>query len=758
MNMQEAPPLIEEAEVVIVGAGPAGSACAAHAAELGLDVVLIDQGSFPREKACGDGLTRSSVAFLDRLGLEDILAQSYEIEGARLVVSHGKRREKKYIERQGRPRWARCISRRVLDNALLGVAMDRGARFVKGRVDGPYIVDQHAGGVELQTDAGRARISGQIIVAADGATSRMRRKCTLGSPSYMAAAAIRQYVTTEYELDPLFEVHVPVVSDGEALFGYGWVFPLGPHFANFGIGVARAAGLTQPPSLRRLLDVFVERLRAREGARFGDIERLSDPSGSPLAIDFSSSRCQLQNILFTGDAARTVDPLTGEGISYALFAGETVADFAYGGLRKGHAIDGLGLHLARRFPRLGQDLSPVARRSVQKLSERIGEDGEAALNLDVPARQSLLRAVMRMSVTPKSDSGLDDTPIMQFLEQESTALGKTLIDLNGEMLDIVNIEFPFVSELLHRRFRAGFGPILAATLLLSNSATEGSPCDSTTNAALACELTCLAHMTLDQVSHDSQSTLGHTNAAMAILVGDFCIARSIDTATLANQSVAQLLAVVNRRMCVGRMKEIHATSNSKRTPRHYFEAATSRTGALFGLAASLGAELAGASRTTSESLEQYGQALGLAIQTASDVLNLITRDEMAGTPAGSDLHTGIYTLPVIFAVEEDTELRRLLSHYPDIAQPSEILSAIRASRGIERASRACRDRVAEAQQALVSTTKTQLTLLESLAEFVADHLDTVCDSQQPMRLLHSPVTSDDIHVHRARVSDLHEAR
>lgn len=754
MNAHDAAPLIEEAELVVVGGGPAGSACAARAAERGLDVVVIDQGSFPREKACGDGLTRSSVAYLHQLGLDDLVSQSYEIEGARLVVSHRKRREKRYTERPGRPRWARCVSRRVLDTALLDAALERGARFIQGRVDAPYTVGRRVAGVELQTDAGRARVGAQVVIAADGATSRMRRKCALGSPNHMTATAIRQYATTEHELDPLFEIYVPVVSGADVLFGYGWVFPLGARLANVGIGVGRVPGLKQPPSLRVMLDAFVEQLQRPGGAPFGHLQLLGEPSGSPLAIDFSSSRCQFENILFTGDAARTVDPITGEGISYALHAGEIAADFAYGGLREGRSIDGVGLHLARRFPRLGQDLSPAARRSTLKLHGRFGPEGESTVKLKMTKREPLLYAVARMAATPKSDTRLSGMPILELLEREDTALAEALLDLSEKMLDAVNTEFPLVSEVLHRKFRARFGPMLAATLLLSSSATGGCPSDLTTSAALACELTRLAHITLGQVGQDSQSSLGHTNAAMAILFGDFCITRAVDLATLTNQSVMQSLMAVNRDLCVGGLLEVHDLFDLKRTPRRYFEVAEKRTAALFGLSASLGAELAGASQATVESVRRYGRALGVATQIANDVLDLTARDEIGGTSAGTDLRSGIYTLPVIYSLEADPKVRRLLAGRSDTDDLPAVLHAINASGGIERARGVCRDRLTEARRALAGAVGIRQAPLEGLAELVLE-----CLGESNSSALSGPwsVRGDAIYAQRVQLSDLREA-
>ncbi|HVY97768.1 MAG TPA: FAD-dependent oxidoreductase, partial [Solirubrobacterales bacterium] len=107
----------EEAEIAVVGAGPAGCVAAANLAELGHDVLLIDKDSFPREKPCGDGLGHAAVAVAERLGLEELVEAAPEIASARVMIAHRRQTSIQFPRSPGRP-LPRCIPRKEFDAAL----------------------------------------------------------------------------------------------------------------------------------------------------------------------------------------------------------------------------------------------------------------------------------------------------------------------------------------------------------------------------------------------------------------------------------------------------------------------------------------------------------------------------------------------------------------------------------------------------------------------------------------------------------------
>src|SRR5205823_1256502 len=134
---------------------------------------------------------------------------------------------------------------------------------------------------------GAARLVGRCVVAADGATSRLRREIGLAKSTYDASAyAVRQYCQTEIELDPLFAVYIPIGVNGTRVAGYGCVFPVDAHTANVGVGLIRGAGVGGVP-LRALLGAFFDELRTLATERYGALKPVGEAIGSPLGINFA---------------------------------------------------------------------------------------------------------------------------------------------------------------------------------------------------------------------------------------------------------------------------------------------------------------------------------------------------------------------------------------------------------------------------------------------------------------------------------------
>ena len=180
----------DEADVVVVGAGPSGSTAAAMLGELGHEVLVVDKDQFPREKACGDGIMHPAVAMAERLGLASLIEAHWEIEVGRVIVGHRRQSITRFVRSRGRP-LPRCIGRADFDAALLGSARERGARVLHARVDE---VEESSSGWRLHAVAGGESLvlGARVVVAADGATSRLRRSLG-GAPSPPLAYAVRQY-------------------------------------------------------------------------------------------------------------------------------------------------------------------------------------------------------------------------------------------------------------------------------------------------------------------------------------------------------------------------------------------------------------------------------------------------------------------------------------------------------------------------------------------------------------------------------------
>jgi menaquinone-9 beta-reductase len=290
--------------VLIVGAGPAGTtaALAALRARPAADVLLLDAADFPRDKACGDGVAPHAVAELAELGVRDVTAGFGPIDWLDLRTPGG------VVVRARPPRPNYVVPRAVLDHRLLEAALAAGARFVRHRV---RRVEVGRDGVMLD-----GVYAGHTLIAADGANSAVRRAIGLPrNPDHHLAVAVRGYAVEHLQAGrPRAQL---IDMQQEAWPAYAWSFPLadGTGRANIGYG----------------------RLRSKLSSRtqlWGELARLlPDQPGSDLRahhLPLSTWRPRQPDgpVLLAGDAASLINPLTGEGIFYAIRSGRLAGEVA----------------------------------------------------------------------------------------------------------------------------------------------------------------------------------------------------------------------------------------------------------------------------------------------------------------------------------------------------------------------------------------------------------------------------------------------
>jgi geranylgeranyl reductase family protein len=311
------------AEVLVVGAGPAGSAAAAWAARGGRDVVLADKHTFPRDKACGDGLTPRAIAELRRLGLGDWLAGRTVNWGLR---AHGFGQEL-FLPWPGGslPSYGSAVPRTELDHTIRQVALDSGAQ----PLDDARAVDVERDGGRVSGVVFRRRnqtftVTCDRLVVADGARSQLGR--VLGREWHRSTAygvAIRGYIKSGRADDPWISSHLELRgADREILSGYGWVFPLGDGEVNIGVGTLATSRRPADVALRQLLDVYT----AQRREDWGLVGDLRAPWSALLPMGGAVSGVAGPNWGFVGDAAGCVNPLNGEGIDYGLETGRLLAE------------------------------------------------------------------------------------------------------------------------------------------------------------------------------------------------------------------------------------------------------------------------------------------------------------------------------------------------------------------------------------------------------------------------------------------------
>jgi geranylgeranyl reductase family protein len=308
--------LPERFDVVVVGAGPAGSVAALVLARGGARVALVDKASFPRDKACGDLVGPRGVQLLADLGVA--LPGSLRVGDMLVVGPTGRRVQLPCAPGLTYPGYGLAVRRVALDAALRDAAVGAGAVPITARAEaalgGPD-------GVEGFTLSDGRQVRAGAVIGADGATSAVATAAGLVD----RARALWGFAVRTYFEGP---VALPVIAFWEpepwaALPGYGWVFPGTDGQANAGIGVGTMGDRTKGSDATRLLPAFLhhlERLGFVDGA--GGVGSVL---GGWLKMGMVGTRPAAGRVLLVGDAAGLVNPLQGEGISQALRSGWAAA-------------------------------------------------------------------------------------------------------------------------------------------------------------------------------------------------------------------------------------------------------------------------------------------------------------------------------------------------------------------------------------------------------------------------------------------------
>ena len=366
-----------QTDVLVVGAGPAGSAAAAWAARNGADVMLVDAAVFPRDKTCGDGLTPRAIGELSRLGLEDWLRAHTVNQGLR---AHGFGQTLLLPWPGGTlPDWGSAVARTELDDHLRTTAIKSGAVAVDGhravdvRMDGDRV-----SAVVFRVSTGSTtelrEIACKRLVVADGVRSPLGK--VLGREWHretVYGVAGRSYVASAMSDDPWISSHLELRGeDDRVLSGYGWIFPLGTGEVNLGVGTLATSKRPADLAIKPLMAHYAAQ-RREEFQLSGDLRM---PTSALLPMGGAVSHVAGRNWALIGDAAACVNPLNGEGIDYGLETGRLVAEMlderddlseAWPALLREHY--GESFSIARRLaglvtvPRLLPALGPVGMRS-----------------------------------------------------------------------------------------------------------------------------------------------------------------------------------------------------------------------------------------------------------------------------------------------------------------------------------------------------------------------------------------------------------
>jgi heptaprenyl diphosphate synthase len=268
----------------------------------------------------------------------------------------------------------------------------------------------------------------------------------------------------------------------------------------------------------------------------------------------------------------------------------------------------------------------------------------------------------------------------------STLLGVPAVEdglarLEPALLDSVSSGEGFFDEVMTHLIKAGGKRLRPALTIASATGCVRGATEQDVSGAVSVELVHQASLYHDDVIDEAvmrrqvESVNTRWGNLIAIVAGDFLLARSAEIAASLGQEVAALLANTLARLCEGQLVEIRTKFSIERTHEHYFEAIAGKTAALMATACRVGAITSGRDPEEVEALTRFGQAFGMVFQIRDDILDVIGSEKELGKPAGQDLAEGFYTLPVLIALEGDTSgphLKKLLGRP---LSPEEIESA-----------------------------------------------------------------------------------
>ena len=340
-------------DVLVVGGGPAGAACAYWLARAGRDVVVVERKRFPREKTCGDGLTPRAVRQLQDMGLEPgiVAAGHHRFDGLR-AIAHGITLELQWPEHPEFPPYGYVVRRRDLDRMVAERAESAGAEIRQGvEAVQPLTSRGLVRGAVVRDTASRGTedLRARFVVVADGANSRFGRALgTARNRTWPQGMAIRGYYESPMHDDPWIESALDCRDrNGNSLPGYGWIFPVGDGTINVGIGLLSTFRDFRNVNTSHLMDEFAATAPAYWG--ISPATSCGPPVGGRLPMGGSVSPKVGPTWVLVGDAAGTINPFNGEGIDYAYETGRLAAHLLDEVITTG---DGM---ILQRYPALLED-------------------------------------------------------------------------------------------------------------------------------------------------------------------------------------------------------------------------------------------------------------------------------------------------------------------------------------------------------------------------------------------------------------------
>ncbi|KOV85741.1 geranylgeranyl reductase family protein [Nocardia sp. NRRL S-836] len=360
----------EDADVIVVGAGPAGSTAATYLARAGLDVLLLEKSSFPREKVCGDGLTPRGVKQLIDLGIDTREENGWLHNKGLRVVGGGVTMELDWPELATFPNYGVVRPRLDFDEMLANAAKAAGARMHENTTVTKAIVENgRVVGVEAKQGPEKNPVTyrAPIVVGCDGVSARLALSVGLQKDDDKPmGVAVRRYYASPRTKDDYLESHLELwAPDGQLLPGYGWIFGMGDGSVNVGLGILSTSKAYGTTDYRQLLRSWLDGTPEEWG--FREENATSRIGGAALPMGLNRKPHYRAGLVLVGDAGGMVNPFNGEGIGYAMesakIASESIVQaLARTGVNRERALHGYPVRIEEAlgsYYRLGNVFSKL---------------------------------------------------------------------------------------------------------------------------------------------------------------------------------------------------------------------------------------------------------------------------------------------------------------------------------------------------------------------------------------------------------------
>ncbi|MFD9959246.1 geranylgeranyl reductase family protein [Amycolatopsis sp. NPDC058986] len=323
-----------DAEVIVVGAGPAGSTAATYLARAGVDVLLLEKTEFPREKVCGDGLTPRGVKQLIDLGIDTSEDAGWVHSRGLRILTGDLTLELDWPDLTSYPPYGVSRTRQDFDDLLAKTAVKAGARLyerttVTGAITSP---GGRVVGVEAKVGPERTPVSyrAPLVLACDGVSARLALSVGIQkNEKRPMGVAVRQYYKSPRHDDPFIEGHLELWDRSDPrnpklLPGYGWAFPLGDGTVNVGLGMLSTSASFRNTDYRALLRQWLDGTPEEWGYR--EENAIGKVGGAGLPMGFNRTPHYRDGLLLLGDAGGMVSPFNGEGISAAMESAQIASE------------------------------------------------------------------------------------------------------------------------------------------------------------------------------------------------------------------------------------------------------------------------------------------------------------------------------------------------------------------------------------------------------------------------------------------------